>query len=142
MQFGFLKCSTFVTFFQYNKSKGKAHPFETCGTLDWDVIKEKVTKLKERAATDLTFAAALARESGEDAAKIKFGAAVKLNTVTGVPSFDEERNTRKLTSEVFADSRLASFSISFFFYEVLECFWSKIVIKKNLSILWDHCFNH
>ena len=73
--------------------------------LDWDVIKEKVTKLKERAATDLTFAAALARESGEDAAKIKFGAAVKLDTSTGGPSFDEERNPRKTNNEVFADSR-------------------------------------
>jgi hypothetical protein len=41
-----------ATFFQYNKSKGKAHPFEICGVLDWDVIKEKLTKLKERAATD------------------------------------------------------------------------------------------
>ena len=91
--------------FQYNKSKGKGHPFETCGMLDWDVIKEKVTKLKERAATDLTFAAALARESGEDAAKIKFGAAVKLDTSTGGPPFDEERNPRKTNNEVFADSR-------------------------------------
>lgn len=79
------------------------------------MIKEKVTKLKERAATDLTFAAALAKESGEDAAKIKFGAAVKLDTVTGAPSFDEERNTRKLNSEVFADSRLTPFSISSFY---------------------------
>jgi hypothetical protein len=94
-----------VFIFQYNKSKGKAHPFETCGMLDWDVIKEKVTKLKERAATDLTFAAALARESGEDAAKIKFGATVKLDSASGTHSFDEERNLKKMTSEVFADSR-------------------------------------
>ena len=34
-------------------------------------------KLQERAATDETFAAALARESGEDASKIKFGAILK-----------------------------------------------------------------
>ena len=59
--------------FQYNKSKGKPHPFEICGNLDWDVIKEKLAKLKDRAATDEAFATALARESGDDAAKIKFG---------------------------------------------------------------------
>ena len=34
-------------------------------------------KLQERAATDETFAAALARESGEDASKIKFGPILK-----------------------------------------------------------------
>ena len=70
-------------FFKYNKSKGKPHPFETCGELDWDVIKEKLAKLKERAATDEVFAAALARESGDDATKIKFGITGTKNNTDG-----------------------------------------------------------
>lgn len=49
-------------------------------------------KLKERAATDEAFAAALARESGEDAAKIRFGLAGSKNNA-------EACKNPKVTSE-------------------------------------------
>lgn len=66
---------------QYNKVKGKPHPFISCGSdLDYDVIREKIRKLKERAATDPPFAAMLARESADAANEAEF--AIKPATST------------------------------------------------------------
>ncbi len=58
---------------QYNKIKGKPHPFEMGIELDFDIIREKVRKLKERAASDASFAAMLARESDERPVAIGLG---------------------------------------------------------------------
>lgn len=96
---------------QYNKSKGKPHPFQTCGRLDWDVIKEKLAKLKERAVTDEPFAAALARESGEDAGKIKFGASLKTRPGAMVPGslelsssgVDPDSNPKVIEKEIYLE---------------------------------------
>ena len=50
---------------------------------------QQVIKLQERAATDATFAAALARESGEDASKIKInGTILKTDGFTIIGKFE------------------------------------------------------
>lgn len=52
---------------QYNKVKGKPHPLENPDLiLDFDVIREKVRKLKERSNLDPAVAALLARESDDN----------------------------------------------------------------------------
>ena len=51
---------------QYNKVKQKPHPFEDDKMItDYDVIREKIRKFKERSRIDTNFAAFLARESDE-----------------------------------------------------------------------------
>ena len=51
---------------QYNKVKQKPHPFEDDKMItDYDVIREKIRKFKERSRIDSNFAAFLARESDE-----------------------------------------------------------------------------
>ena len=52
---------------QYNKSKQKPHPFlDGSINMDFDVIKEKIRKVKERVQVDPSFAAFLKRESDGD----------------------------------------------------------------------------
>lgn len=98
---------------QYSKIKGKPHPLEDPSiNLDFDIIREKIRKVKERAAIDTSFALFLNRESDES----------KLSNERPATSTDHDQRLMPGPSSIVNSSSLSNKQLEREVYmEALRC---------------------